>query len=165
VNVADSERVYHCENALSPADRRREENSMTRRIALLLLVPIAALAGPAVADSPGAYADDDIWILEDCTQDCLESAETSETPDRPDPDTGATASATPIETFQNEAGQHCREFEQTVTIGGREQQAYGTVCRMPDGAWKIMRKAERASAPPPPEATPIPRERAVYEPL
>lgn len=36
----------------------------------------------------------------------------------------------------------CREFQQTVTIGGRLQQAWGTTCQQADGTWKI------ASAPP-----------------
>lgn len=138
---------------------------MTRRLALLLLFPIAALGGPAAAEASSAYSDDDIWLLEDCTPDCLEDAEAGETRDRQDPDTGATASVTPTGTFLNELGQQCREYRQTITIGGREQQATGTVCRMPDGAWKIVREGQRPSAAPPPEPTPITRERAFYEPL
>jgi surface antigen len=131
---------------------------MTSRIALLAPLLFAALGGAANAQSPSAYADDDIWILEDCNQGCPEDPDTSEPPDRQHPDTGATASATPIETLQNEAGQDCREYQQSVTIGGREQRATGTACRMPDGTWKIVRKADRPSALPPPE-------RPVYEPL
>jgi len=36
------------------------------------------------------------------------------------------------------SGRQCREFQQTVTIGGRSEQAYGTACLQPDGAWEIM---------------------------
>jgi len=36
------------------------------------------------------------------------------------------------------AGRYCREFQQTVTIGGRTEQAYGTACQQPDGAWQII---------------------------
>jgi surface antigen len=138
---------------------------MTRRIALLALFPIAALGGPAIAETSSAYADDDIWILEDRTQDSLENAKTNQTTVWENPDTGSFGSVTPIETFQNEDGQYCREYQQTVTIGGREQRAYGTACRMPDGTWQIVREAEQASAPPPPEPTVITRERVVYEPV
>jgi surface antigen len=138
---------------------------MIRRIALLAPLLFAALGGSANAQPPSAYADDDIWLLEDCNQGCPEDPDTSEPPDRQHPDTGATASAARIETLQNEAGQDCREYQQSVTIGGREQRAYGTVCRMPDGAWKIMREAERTGAPPPPEPPLIPSEPAVLEPL
>jgi hypothetical protein len=30
----------------------------------------------------------------------------------------------------------CREYQTTVTIGGKPQKAYGRACRQPDGTWK-----------------------------
>ncbi len=36
------------------------------------------------------------------------------------------------------SGRYCREFQQTVTVGGRTEQAYGTACMQPDGAWQII---------------------------
>ena len=38
----------------------------------------------------------------------------------------------------NGAGQTCREFQQEITVGGQTEQAYGTACLQPDGAWKIV---------------------------
>lgn len=35
-------------------------------------------------------------------------------------------------------GNYCREFQQTVSVGGRTEQAYGTACKQPDGSWKIV---------------------------
>ncbi|MFC7049644.1 hypothetical protein [Emcibacter nanhaiensis] len=35
-------------------------------------------------------------------------------------------------------GRYCREFQQTVTIGGKSETAYGTACRQPDGQWEII---------------------------
>ena len=35
-------------------------------------------------------------------------------------------------------GRTCREFQQTVTIGGRQEQSYGTACRDENGDWKIV---------------------------
>ncbi|MFO7593232.1 MAG: hypothetical protein R6X15_04200 [Pseudomonadota bacterium] len=35
-------------------------------------------------------------------------------------------------------GRPCREFQQTVTIGGRTEQAYGTACMNPDGSWEVV---------------------------
>ncbi len=32
---------------------------------------------------------------------------------------------------------YCREYQQTIVIGGKEEKAYGTACRQPDGSWKI----------------------------
>lgn len=34
------------------------------------------------------------------------------------------------------AGQYCREYTQTVYIGGRAVEAYGTACQQPDGSWE-----------------------------
>lgn len=36
------------------------------------------------------------------------------------------------------SGRQCREFQQTVTVGGRSEQAYGTACLRPDGSWGIV---------------------------
>jgi hypothetical protein len=35
-------------------------------------------------------------------------------------------------------GRYCREFQQEVTIGGRREEAYGTACQQPDGAWQVV---------------------------
>ncbi len=36
------------------------------------------------------------------------------------------------------SGSYCREFQQTVYIGGKEEAAYGTACQQPDGSWQIV---------------------------
>jgi surface antigen len=36
---------------------------------------------------------------------------------------------------QQPSGVYCREYTQTVFIGGQQQQAVGTACRNPDGTW------------------------------
>ena len=48
------------------------------------------------------------------------------------PDSGNTGTVTPTRTYE-EAGQYCREYQQTVTVGGKTESAYGTACRQPDG--------------------------------
>lgn len=35
-------------------------------------------------------------------------------------------------------GDYCREYQTTVTVGGKTQEAYGTACRQPDGQWKVV---------------------------
>ena len=54
------------------------------------------------------------------------------------PDTGNTGSVTPVRTYQNATGQYCREYTQTITIGGEKHQSYGTACREPDGSWRVV---------------------------
>ena len=36
------------------------------------------------------------------------------------------------------SGNTCREYQSTVTVGGKTEQAYGTACRQADGSWKIV---------------------------
>jgi hypothetical protein len=38
----------------------------------------------------------------------------------------------------NAQGLTCREFQQTITVGGTSEDAYGTACLQADGAWKIV---------------------------
>lgn len=34
--------------------------------------------------------------------------------------------------------EYCREYTRTVSIGNRQEVAYGTACYQPDGSWKIV---------------------------
>jgi len=52
------------------------------------------------------------------------------------PDNGTQGTVSPVRTYQDQTGADCREFEQTVTIGGQPQQSHGTACRQPDGSWR-----------------------------
>ena len=54
------------------------------------------------------------------------------------PDSGNSGAVTPVRTYQTSTGQYCREYTQTINIGGEKHQSYGTACRQPDGSWKIV---------------------------
>jgi surface antigen len=54
------------------------------------------------------------------------------------PDSGNAGAVTPVRTYQTETGQYCREFTQTINIGGEKHQSYGTACRQADGTWRIV---------------------------
>lgn len=54
------------------------------------------------------------------------------------PETGHRGTVTPIKEGHTNTGNYCREFQQTITIDGRTEQAYGQACRQPDGSWKIL---------------------------
>ncbi|SVB96224.1 uncharacterized protein METZ01_LOCUS249078 [marine metagenome] len=66
----------------------------------------------------------------------MEKAPINATGQWQNPDTGHGGSVTPIRTFDTGTGP-CREFTQTVSIGGHTEEAYGTACRQADGSWKI----------------------------
>src|SRR2546427_2965077 len=53
------------------------------------------------------------------------------------PDNGHTGTVTPVRTYQASSGGYCREYETTVTVGGRLERGYGTACRQSDGSWHV----------------------------
>lgn len=53
-------------------------------------------------------------------------------------DDDASGTVTATREGSSSLDRYCREFQQTVTIGGETEQAYGTACRQPDGAWEII---------------------------
>lgn len=57
------------------------------------------------------------------------------------PETQNQGTITPVRDGTANNGDYCREFQQTITIGGEIQQGYGVACRQPDGAWRIVSNA------------------------
>jgi hypothetical protein len=51
---------------------------------------------------------------------------------------GAIGSVQTTRSGTSTSGLQCREFQQTVTVGGRKEEAYGTACLQPDGDWQIV---------------------------
>ncbi len=67
------------------------------------------------------------------------TARLGETIEWNNPDSGNYGAVTPLrEGRLARSGAYCREYESMVTIEGREQFAYGTVCQQPDGSWQIV---------------------------
>jgi len=54
------------------------------------------------------------------------------------PNTQNRGSITATRQGTSTTGRYCREFQQTITIGGQQEQAYGTACQQPDGSWQII---------------------------
>ena len=55
------------------------------------------------------------------------------------PSSGNYGTITPVLEGSDTSGAYCREFQQTVSIGGKAESAYGTACRQPDGTWKVVK--------------------------
>ena len=68
----------------------------------------------------------------------LESAPSGQSVAWRNPDSGNAGAVTPVRTYQTSTGQYCREYTQTITVGGEKHQSYGTACRQPDGTWRIV---------------------------
>jgi surface antigen len=54
------------------------------------------------------------------------------------PNNGNQGTITPTREGRANDGSACREYQQTVTIGGKTEKAYGTACKQADGSWKII---------------------------
>jgi hypothetical protein len=52
----------------------------------------------------------------------------------------AAGTVTAVRDGTSSQNRYCREFQQTVTIGGNSEQAYGTACMQPDGAWEVVQQ-------------------------
>ncbi|MDX9859464.1 MAG: RT0821/Lpp0805 family surface protein [Rhodospirillales bacterium] len=54
-------------------------------------------------------------------------------------ESGNYGTVTPVRTgTDTQTGALCREYQSTVTVGGKQEQAYGTACQQADGSWKIV---------------------------
>ncbi len=103
-------------------------------------VAVGTLAGALIGGEIGRSLDAaDRAAMERSTQYALESAPVGQPTPWKNPDSGHYGSTTPKKTYRTAEGRYCREYQQTVVIGGREEEAYGTACRQPDGTWKIVK--------------------------
>ena len=80
----------------------------------------------------------DRLTMQQSAQAGLERNRTDESSTWVNPDTGHSGTITPTKTYQTAQNSYCREYVQTVVIGGEESQAYGTACREADGNWKVV---------------------------
>jgi surface antigen len=105
----------------------------------LAAVAIGALAGAFAGSEVGKSLDRaDQVAMQQTSQGALETHRTGQTANWQNPDSGHSGTVTPTRTYQTASGENCREFQQTVTIAGKTETAYGRACRQPDGTWKIV---------------------------
>lgn len=54
------------------------------------------------------------------------------------PQSGNSGTVTPVRDGRDNSGRYCREYQQTITVGGRKESAYGTACQSANGDWEIV---------------------------
>lgn len=97
------------------------------------------LLGAIVGSEIGRGLDEvDRMKMQRTTQASLEHTQTGAASTWSNPDTGNSGTVVPTQTYQRADGTYCREFTQTINVGGQVEEAYGTACRQPDGSWKIV---------------------------
>lgn len=101
-------------------------------------IAVGAMAGAVVGSSIGKSLDEaDRLKMQQSAQYALESGRSGEAVSWTNPDTGNYGTITPQPAYEPKPDQYCREYQQTITVGGKTETAYGTACRQPDGTWKI----------------------------
>ncbi|MFM2130244.1 MAG: 17 kDa surface antigen precursor [Pseudomonadota bacterium] len=105
----------------------------------LIMTGLGTLLGAFIGSEVGQSLDRaDRIAAQNTAQRTLEYGRTGQTATWSNPDSGHSGSVTPTRTYQDADGAYCREYQQTVTVGSKTEQAYGRACRQPDGSWKIM---------------------------
>ena len=105
----------------------------------LAAVAIGTLAGAYLGSEVGKSLDKaDRFAMKQTAQTALEKNKIGQKSEWSNPDSGNNGNVTPTRTYQTASGSSCREYQQTVTIGGKTEQAFGRACRQPDGSWKII---------------------------
>ena len=98
-----------------------------------------ALLGGLLGSSVGRSLDNaDLAAYNSTSQRALENAQPGQSMPWKNSQTGNYGSVTPQNYYQNNNGQYCREYSQTVVVGGRKQDGFGKACRQPDGSWQIV---------------------------
>ncbi len=97
------------------------------------------LIGALIGNSVGADLDRiDLEYAAQAHYEALEYEPTGSERQWHNPDTGHHGTVSPGPAYRDDRGAYCREYQQTVTIAGEQQQAYGQACRQPDGTWKVV---------------------------
>ncbi|KAJ6645118.1 17 kDa surface antigen [Pseudolycoriella hygida] len=101
---------------------------------------IGVLAGALIGGQIGQTMDDhDRQLAQLSSQKALETGSSGQSVEWRNPDSGNYGYVTPERAFKNDQGQYCREYTQTVVVGGKQEKAYGKACRKPDGQWEIVK--------------------------
>lgn len=96
---------------------------------------LGGFAGSAIGKSLDKA---DAAAANQAAQNSLENAPNGQSTPWKNPQSGNSGSITPESTYQTADGTYCREYQQTINVGGQSQTAYGKACRQPDGSWKIV---------------------------
>ncbi|WP_120496988.1 RT0821/Lpp0805 family surface protein [Kiloniella sp. EL199] len=103
---------------------------------------VAAAAGAVIGgflgSEVGRYMDDEDKRKADTAYNQAQTAPVGQTIAWNNPDSGNSGTVTPVRDGTSSEGKYCREYQQTVVVGGKTEEAYGTACRQEDGSWEIQ---------------------------
>jgi len=101
-------------------------------------VAVGTLVGAMIGQEIGKSLDAADRAAIDRAENRATTAPIGQTITWKNPDSGNKGTVTPVREGNDKKGRYCREFRQTIEIGGRLEDGYGTACRQADGSWQIM---------------------------
>jgi surface antigen len=105
----------------------------------IAMTAVGTLLGAFVGSEVGQSLDRaDHTYANQAGQQAFESARTGQAITWNNPDSGHSGTVVPTRTYEQAPGQYCREYQQTIMVGGERQQSFGTACRQSDGTWKVV---------------------------
>ena len=105
----------------------------------LVGVALGTLLGAKLGSEAGASLDRaDMTYYNQTSQRALETVQPGQSLPWSNPRTGNSGTITPSNYYQSANGQYCREYSQSISVGGQISQGYGTACRQQDGTWQIV---------------------------
>ena len=109
------------------------KDSSNKEIWTVLGIGLGAMMGSSI----GAQLDErDRLLAGQSLQTTMETAPDNTAGGWNNPNSGNSGTIVPTQTIVSN-GQPCREFTQTIIVGGQSQQGYGRACRQADGSWRI----------------------------
>jgi surface antigen len=105
----------------------------------LISVGVGTLLGAALGNMAGQSLDRADQTYAQRAEQQAYGAPVGQTIRWNNPESGNSGAYTPIRDGYSQSGDYCREYQTTVSVGGRLQEMYGTTCRQPDGTWRIVR--------------------------
>lgn len=100
---------------------------------------IGTLLGAGLGNQIGASLDRaDQQYYNNTANQAFESNRSGQASTWHNPDSGNSGVITPTRTYQDAGGAYCREYTQSIKVGGQTKQGYGTACRQPDGSWQVQ---------------------------
>ncbi len=105
----------------------------------LATIAMGTLLGPYLGSEIGKSLDRaDRRYAESTAEKSLAISPAGHTSRWTNPDTGHAGTFTPTNSYRSDDGLRCRDYDQSITIDERSQDAYGTACLADDGSWRIV---------------------------
>ena len=105
----------------------------------LVAVAVGALGGAFLGSEIGKSLDKaDRAAIANSTHQALDKTPSGQQVAWRNPDSGNSGTVVAQPAVKADTGEYCREYAQTIQVGGKREKAYGKACRQPDGTWKII---------------------------